>query len=326
MFQLAPKWFMGEAEQVFADRIQSIRLRGYAQDESEIPVPAQFSNLRRYLSVDEIAYGFCPTRRDLYLQRVRRERGKTTWGRIAGTLMEKYCKGIIDGYHNESSASYGEISANIVKYDTEFERTHSGELNSLAKYVREPAESVGQFRSHLSYAARVELSMLETDRYLQEKNGEFEFLRTFPLQYREEDVVIEPNSKVIGINSPSRPDFLIPGFSMVGDLKSGKRFDDYYRLTCAGYALAYESQYGKAGHINFGIIYFLGTRTEDLYGGQTYLFLIDDDLRREFLDKRNQALEIIGRAEAPDLVDRDKHCLQCKFLDVCDTDRGHQED
>lgn len=251
MFQLAPKWFMTEAERIFRDKVVNIRLRGYAQDEPEIPIPAQFSGLRRFLSVDEIAYRFCPTRRDLFLQRIRRERSKTTWGRVAGTLLEKYCKGLIDEFHEQASNNYAEVSASIGEYDIKFKEAHVREFDKLARHVREPGESVEQFQDHLNYTAKIELCMLETDRSLNKMNEDFRFLSSFPLQYREEDIVIEPNSRVIGINSPSKPDFLIPGFSMVGDLKSGKQFDDYYRLTCAGYALAYESQHGASGHINF---------------------------------------------------------------------------
>jgi CRISPR/Cas system-associated exonuclease Cas4 (RecB family) len=182
---------------------------------------------------------------------------------------------------------------------------------------------VEKFRHYLRYTGKFELSMLEADRLLGKKTGKtkkHEFLRNFPIQYK--DITIQPNPKMIGINSPSKPDFLIPDLYIVGDVKSGKQFEECYRLTCAGYALAYENQQGKNHNIDFGIIYFLGTHTSNFYVAQTYLFLIDDELRREFLDKRNDVLNILASGRIPDFVERDQYCIRCKYLDVCDTDRG----
>jgi len=35
---------------------------------------------------------------------------------------------------------------------------------------------------------------------------------------------IEPNTKILGISSPSTPDFVIPGLSAIGDIKTGFEF------------------------------------------------------------------------------------------------------
>ena len=40
-------------------------------------------------------------------------------------------------------------------------------------------------------------------------------------------------------------------------IKSGASFKDFYPLSCAGYAIAYENQHGCGNDMNFGIIYFL---------------------------------------------------------------------
>ncbi|MBU4502709.1 MAG: CRISPR-associated protein Cas4, partial [Nanoarchaeota archaeon] len=117
-----------------------------------------------------------------------------------------------------------------------------------------------------------------------------------------------------------KPDFLIRKYKIIGDIKSGMGgFEDRYLLTCIGYALAYENEMKE--DINFGIIYFFPTRhsrfTKPASFSQVYIFPIDDDVRKYFLDVRDQAYSIISRNSSPNLPDDKRNCTYCKFNEEC---------
>ena len=51
---------------------------------------------------------------------------------------------------------------------------------------------------------------------------------------------------------------------------------------------------------------------------QSYLFVIDDFLRRKFLDARNEAYKILQKSEPPPLAnDYGKSCKYCKHRVDC---------
>ena len=133
---------------------------------------------------------------------------------------------------------------------------------------------------------------------------------------------LEPNPIEIGISSPAEPDFLIKKYQVIGDIKSGIEFKNFHQLTCAGYALAYENE--KKRDIDWGIIYFFPTRNPSAYVkpitfAQIYIFRLDDNLRKWFLDFRNQDYDIISKDKPPDFPEPDKrrHCKRCRFEEQC---------
>ncbi|MCD6573463.1 MAG: CRISPR-associated protein Cas4, partial [Thermoplasmata archaeon] len=130
--------------------------------------------------------------------------------------------------------------------------------------------------------------------------------------------------KQVGINLPASPDFIIPKYGIVGDIKTGIEFKPHFQLTCAGYALAYENVKGIGNDINWGIIYFFPTRNPSLFRksitfAQVYIFPIDDYLRKEFLAKRDEAYDIISKSQKPALPrsNERKHCEYCRFREIC---------
>ncbi len=133
---------------------------------------------------------------------------------------------------------------------------------------------------------------------------------------------LKPKPTEIGISSPVEPDFLIAEYEVIGDIKSGTEFKPFHQITCTGYALAYENE--KKKDINWGIIYFFPTRNPSTYVkpitfAQIYIFPIDDNLRRWFLDFRNQDYDTISKdkpPEFPGVTDR-QHCNYCQFNEQC---------
>jgi CRISPR/Cas system-associated exonuclease Cas4 (RecB family) len=135
-------------------------------------------------------------------------------------------------------------------------------------------------------------------------------------------IKLKPNPAEIGISSSVEPDFLIDKYKVIGDVKSGTEFKPFHQLTCTGYALAYENE--KKKDINWGIIYFFPTKNPSAYVkpvtfAQIYIFPIDDNLRRWFLDFRNQDYGTISKNRPPKFpkVKNRQHCSYCKFNDQC---------
>ncbi len=318
MFQIATNWGLLALSSHAESGDIGITLRGYSTDEP-VALPAEFVSMPP-LSVDKIASIFCPTRRDLFLQVKTNKKGQMTWGRIAGTLIEKYCAGILDEYEGLfklGAQSYATLKSEIEGYTKRFLSTYSRNLASLEKHSS-GLDEYEHFVLLLQYTARYELAMLGADwtlRSLSSGPSVVNIDRT--------NVKLHPNTKILGISSPSTPDFILPDLKTVGDVKSGKEFSETYRLTCAGYALAYESAYGMGNEIDFGVIYFFENHHRNFTSARIYAFVIDDPLRREFLDRRNEAYIIVGRdiADPPSLVDRDRYCIYCKFCDECDKAR-----
>jgi len=323
MFQIGTNWQLWDLPEDFKEAISRISLRGYEHEEP-ILLPAEFSHLRP-LSVDDITSIYCPTRRDLFLLKNRKLRGSATWGRIAGPLIEDFCKGLLDEYQDlfdgSSSQSYDSLKKLIQDYSSRFIGSKQQSFNKLMRHSASPTQDFAKFVLVLQYTGRYELAMLGADWFLNEGIGPTSpLLARIPLEHK--DVQISPNAREIGISSPSTPDFLISSLQVVGDIKSGASFRDFYPLTCAGYAIAYENQQGPSNDINFGVVYFLETHGKTVTTARSYAFVIDDELRREFLDRRNESFRILqDSANPPLLASREEYCVFCKYLKECDKDR-----
>lgn len=326
MFQIGTNWQLWDLPRGFETEIKNITLRGYRRDDPVL-LPAEFSLLRP-LSVDDICSLYCPTRRDLFLLRVRGRRGSATWGRIVGPVIEEYCKGLIGEYHNlfESAPTQSYVSVNrlIEEFTNRFITRKERQFQKLNKHSSGTSTDATKLVLVLQYTGRYELAMLGAD-WLLNDGGAGKAASLFmrvPLEH--ENIEISPDERAIGIRSPSTPDFLISSLQAIGDIKSGGVFKDFYRLSCAGYAIAYENQHGAGNEINFGIIYFFETHSKNIGVAKSYAFLIDDQLRQEFLDRRNEAFGIIKRdpSDPPPLASRDQYCIYCKYQIECDKDRN----
>lgn len=324
MFQIGTNWQLWDLSKDFAQVVSSIRLRGYVHEEP-ILLPAEFSGLPP-LSVDDITSIYCPTRRDLFLLRKRRLKGSTTWGRIAGHLIEDFCVGLIDEYQNLFDGigrqSYDSIKTLVEDYSSRFITSKQKLLSKLRRYSATATEDITNLVLVLQYTGRYELAMLGADWFLDGGTSPHNsLLARVPIKYK--GVQISPDARAVGISSPSTPDFLGNSLQVVGDIKSGAAFKDFYPLSCAGYAIAYENQYGRGNEMNFGIIYFLETRSRAVTTARSYAFVIDDELRHEFLDRRNEAFGVLLRNpdDPPPLAGREQHCVFCKYLTECDKAR-----
>lgn len=273
------------------------------------------------LSVSDVADDYCPTRRDLYFKKganrpTKKDRQKKYWGQKAGHLIEAYLLRVLD-----HAIGNGPIYDELIKESDVFHQ----------KFLEERQKTLDELRQLESKASG---DSGQTDWILNNLKGNcanelgIGFLHTV---LRENDCCdrphvflrqeLKPNPVTIGISSPSEPDFIVPDFRAVGDIKTGDRFKVNYQSTCAGYALAYENALKR--DIDWGVIYFFPTRVPSVGGrpmayGQVYLFHLNDALRDLFIAKRDRAYEIVSRDAAPNLPkDKEGSCIYCRFRNKC---------
>jgi CRISPR/Cas system-associated exonuclease Cas4 (RecB family) len=332
MFQVVAMWNLSRPDKEMKDSVQSIKLRGY---DSEVFLTGEFARRLRTeeiksLSVSDIADRYCPTRRNLYFAKgVNRPprsvvaRGRKTWGGMAGHIVENYVRGILDQDTDQGSC-YSSLIESGKSYNREFKHSKMSQLEKLKDIERiSEGPDIGDIDwllRLLDYNGRAELG----SRLLHSMAMQEESLEIADVELDQKMLNIRPKPRQIGISSPATPDFIIPDFRIVGDVKSGKDFKEHFLLTCAGYALAYENEGGEDHNIDWGIIYFFPTRSTSeefrpLTFAQVYIFPIDDNLRFRFRTARDEAYDMISRARPPDFPpEREReHCKYRRFMDYC---------
>lgn len=326
MFQVIVMWNLSRPDQEITDNVQDTKLRGYNPDAfltGEFAVKLSTGEISP-LSVSNIADRYCPTRRDLYFVKgVNRSadiRDKVTWGRVAGNIAERYIERIF-GENMEHDLSYSSLIEAGGGLNGDFINSTSKEINRLRKIEKEVEKvKIGDtdwLLKLLNNNGRAELGLKLLHSLIKEDNS----VNVDNIKIKTE---IKPKSERIGISSRAIPDFAIPDFGIVGDIKTGIEFKPFHQLACAGYALAYENQFGENNDINWGIIYFFPTRNPSAYVrpltfAQIYIFPIDGNLRRWFINVRDEAYNIISKTDIPPFPPREErsHCPYCRFKEYC---------
>jgi CRISPR/Cas system-associated exonuclease Cas4 (RecB family) len=326
MYQLGTKWKLWDLESVFQSDIDSITLRGDKQD-SPITLPADFFNSPTRLSVEKIASRYCPTRRDMYFQlklgkKLKRE--NKTWGQTAGPVIEKYCVGILGHFTELAKApdglNYETIHGLAKEYTQKFWSEHTTELNKLKERASDESENPARLSFLLQQTAKYELSLLGAD-YAFSMNSGQEFVplaKSIPIKFDPASLAINPDEH-LGLGSLTTPDFIIMSpVPVMGDVKSGPTLQSFHLTTITGYAMAYESQ--NKVPVNFGIIYFFNTRSKEMNFAQSYVFVIDDTLRKQFISARNDLYALLQKEELPPVADPseyEKYCKYCRYHADC---------
>lgn len=330
MYQLTTKLHLWDLPSHFQEEIGQISIRGNSQ-EAPVNLPAEYSfpiraNHIRPLSVEKIARDFCPLRRDLYLEirnRVRNER--SIWGQTAGTFIERYFKGMFAHFSalssNPENLTYQEIDALSRDYSEDFWKKNKCLVHQLERKATRIAESPEKLKFFLTQSTKYELLMLKADYVLSLTNSESS-ANSGPIEltYDAAHLDIKPEPR-LGLSKLTTPDFLInQPIVIIGEIKTGTWLSPYYLEAVTGFALAYESE--NEIPVNFGMVYFVETHSDCLSFARTYIFVIDDFLRRNFLDRRNNTYSLL-LGEEPPITDTfqakyyEDRCSKCKYLQNC---------
>jgi len=303
---------------------QKIELRGY---DSRTHLTGQYAlklseNQIRPLSVSDISDYLCPTRRDLYFKKGKNRPAKIrrtkTWGGVAGNVVEGY---FIDLFKQEigrrNRLSYEAIKKAARATNSRFREKERSKFRELDGLKAKPSEDPDWLLNLLYLAGKMSMGSRSLDRILA-KNSASALVKETDVQ----TTPINPNVMQIGISKGAKPDFILPSQKIVGDIKSGMiGFKEYFFNTCTGYALAYENALGIEHNIDIGVIFFFPTRCSDfakpISFAQTYIFVIDDELRGQFKRRRNEAYSIISNENPPEMPSDTKECIRCQFREVC---------
>lgn len=327
MFQVISMWNLAKPNEEMEKELQNIEQRGY---NSETCLTGEFARKLadkkiKPLSTSNIADKYCPVRRDLYyekgIKRLSKINKQRTWGMIAGNMVENHIEKVFNIQNNDLK-EYSALLDQENKFHEMFIEEQKKAIEKMGALEDTPGADIRGDTSWLlnllKKNGRAELSIKILHSLLKEDDS----LDHADIEIKKE---IQPNIGQIGINSPACPDFIIPKFGIVGDVKTGVEFKNHFQLTCAGYALAYENEKKDPNfNINWGVIYFFPTRIPSQYVRsitypQLYIFPITDFLREWFLDTRDEAYNIISKDEFPNFPDikNRKHCKHCSFEAEC---------
>lgn len=114
----------------------------------------------------------------------------------------------------------------------------------------------------------------------------------------------------LGLSAHLAIDAMLIHGPMVLDLKFGRR-EDFHRLGITGYALALESMFETP--VDLGCVVYVGFRADSLVIDREFHF-IDDELRTQFIDERDQKQRLVEEETDPGLPDKCyEHCPHLRF-------------
>lgn len=319
MYQLGTMWKLWELRNVFHEETQAIQLRGFSS-KPPVSLPSDFAMIEKRLSVEKIGSIYCPTRRDLYYQvkeKARVNKNDKTWGQAAGHIIEGYCKGILAHFADlaklPNKLRYDNIKELAEEYTNSFWEDKKPTIDQLRKKSTNSNDSPERLIFLLKQTAKYELSLLGADFTLSRKRGRkfVSLVDSIPVKFDDNSLKITP-SPDLGLSTTTTPDFIVLNKSapVIGEVKSGIALKAFHLTTVAGFALAYESQYKVP--VDFGIVYFVETHSSAMNFAQSYVFLIDDTIRKQFLLQRDRAYSILQQDQPPDVAEAQYYETACK--------------
>jgi CRISPR-associated protein Csa1 len=104
------------------------------------------------------------------------------------------------------------------------------------------------------------------------------------------------DGSLIGLSKELSVDIYTPAYA-IADIKTGE-VREFHKYALAGYALAIEADDESA--VNYGIIIYIKLLTErSVPIIRTKYFVVSDEIRREFLEIRDEAFKIVNNAYDP---------------------------
>ncbi len=264
-----------------------------------------------FLSVSEVANRYCETYRDIYLKRVLKKPAPASFKTVRGWVYHKissdtltlvksylYNSGFVPGY---------KMYSDLIRREKKFINRIMQALN-ISKYVSDEKfkklynDSKTLFRYLILQAASY------NDQILSRENiASIDSLVNKVVPSVVERVV---DGSPLGLSKQLRIDMFLDS-NIVIDIKTGD-YRDFHKYTLAGYALAVEADLNKP--VDYGVITYLYIQ-DDFVKVRNDFYLIDDALRREFIELRDHAMDIIHLAKDPG---RPVKCPSyCIYYNIC---------
>jgi CRISPR-associated protein Csa1 len=288
----------------------SEELRGWNWQSPPVEPPAR----NMFFGVSDLAARYCKTLRDIYLKRIEN---------IKPPPNLKMFEGII--YHGMATDAVTKVKsllfekgiiggANIIEdlmpnIENAYERIIWDASNTVGKLEERDVEAVRRKASSF-YKYLLVQAASKVDLVL----SKFPHIDVDSLVNQAVPPIVERkvDGSLIGLSKELSADVYTPAYA-VADLKTGE-IRDFHPYAPTGYALAMEADEETA--VNFGmIIYVKLSPYRPVPTIQTKTFLIGDELRREFLEIRDEAFEIVSNARDPG---KPAACPDfCPYYQVC---------
>lgn len=264
-----------------------------------------------YLGVSELANRYCSTYRDVYLKRVLSKPAPFSYKTVRGWIYHTVCKrvvekaksmlyheGIVNGHRLYSSLLIDR--RDIIDKVLEEYRVPSYLKEYEIEKLKREAEALYSFLA-LQAAAKLDRVLSRISR----PDLESVISKVIPV-----DVERIVNGQLLGLSSELKID-MFADKRIVIEIKTGD-IRDFHKYAVTGYALAVESDLDIP--IDYGIVSYISLKEENVKI-RNKIYFIGDELRREFLEIRDEAFNVIRRGIDPG---KPPECPEyCVYYGVC---------
>ncbi|MCK4552732.1 CRISPR-associated protein Cas4 [Candidatus Pacearchaeota archaeon] len=295
---------------------EEIKLRGYTDH-----LNSDLSNESNFLPINEITGDYCPTWRYSWIKKfVKNPKKQITWPILQGRIIDNVYEKIIE----YSSDSINNVKLEEMDLKKQLERNKQKIMEGVKKEIKKelrkinnaPKEEeiknfIGNINKIIEFEHSICLALLS-----------FKMSTKKDLRIRSEIKILFPisikqkiNGKDLGFSGSSEPDFLYRE-DVVGEIKSGG-WRESFKLTCAAYALAYESEYNR--DIDLMVIInpsFSKKRKTPLQENFTFE-IISDVYRKAVFTRRDERIELIKKGNDPGTPKKDEKCIDCQYYPFC---------
>mgnify|MGYP000384757150 CR=1 FL=1 len=264
-----------------------------------------------YLSVSEVANRYCSTFRDVYLKRVVGTPAPYSYKTVRGWIYHDVCKKVVE---KAKSNLYREGLMNGSKLYSSLLIDRGDVIEDMLKEYEVSKHLDQHYLDRLKGEAEILYSFLalqaasRLDRVLSRLlRVDLESVISKVVSVDVERIV---NGQLLGLSSELKID-MFADKRIVVEIKTGD-VRDFHKYAVTGYALAVESDLEIP--IDYGIVSYIHVR-DGYVKIKNKMYFIGDELRREFLEVRDEAFSIINRGMDPG---KPSDCPEyCVYYRVC---------
>jgi CRISPR-associated protein Csa1 len=258
------------------------------------------------LALYEVAGGYCPTGRDVFLRRVEHIKTKPNMAMIQGSVFhELMVKIIVEAkklIYNKGVSRYKEICSELsqipVTLEEKWERTigetELADITAKAKLLRDFESS--------RIIARIQEILIKQP-----------YIGDDSLVSLAVPVVVEQklDGSFLGLSSHLSADAFTFSEPMMLDLKFGEK-RDFHRLSTTGYAMVMEAIYEFP--VNIGCVVYAEFKNDRLIISKD-IHIIDDELRQWFIETRDEKMRMVCEEIDPGVANK---CYEtCPYYETC---------
>lgn len=290
----------------------SNELRGWCFDSPPIEPPSRAI----LFGVSELAMRYCEKMRDIYLKRVLNIKPpltiKMARGIVLHTINRETLSIIKKSLFSGNVKSGSELIENLLPLTKEIVNRAILEIEKLfSSKISENEENKLRIEASAFYRFLIVQAAAKVDQTISKyPHSDIDSIISIAIPPVVERKV---DGSLIGLSRELSVDIYTP-FNAIADLKTGD-IREFHPYAATGYALAIEAEENIP--IDFGFIIYVQIETTRLVPSfRMKYFVISDELRREFLEIRDEAYEIVSIGRDPG---KPIKCPDyCPYYSVCE--------